>query len=57
MQLVKLIVQIMLTVNTEIVERGEAKSQYELDIAVRVKDGVRQYAIQDIINMLGSSVL
>jgi hypothetical protein len=45
------------TLNQEIVERGELKNQYELDISNRVKDGIRQYAIQDIVLVLGQTII
>ena len=43
--------------NQDLVERGETKSVYELDIANRVKDGVRENSIEVIIQSLATSVL
>lgn len=47
----------MATLNQELIERGEAKTQEELDLSTKVKDGIRQYAITDIIQGLSSTVL
>ena len=46
------IISMLETLNSEIVERGENKSTYELDLANRVKDGIREIAIQDILQVL-----
>jgi hypothetical protein len=35
----------MLTFNEEVVERSETKSNQEVDLCMRVKDGVREHAI------------
>lgn len=57
MKALKFVLQVMKTMNQDLVERGETKSVYELDIATRVKDGVRDNSIEVIIQSLATSVL
>ena len=57
MQALRYVLQVMQTLNQDLVERGETKSTYELDIASRVKDGVREHSIEVIIQSLANSVL
>ncbi len=47
----------MLTFNEEVVERSETKSNNEVELCMRVKDGVRLHAIKDILTVLNSLVL
>ncbi len=47
----------MLTFNQEVVERSELKSNHEVELCMRVKDGVRENAIKDILTVLNSLVL
>ena len=47
----------MLTFNEEVVERSELKSNHEFELCMRVKDGVRENAIKDILTVLNSLVL
>lgn len=57
MQVIKFIIKVMLTINQELIEHGEVKSVYAQDLNNRVKDGIRQFAIQDIIQTLAGIVL
>jgi hypothetical protein len=43
--------------NEDIVERGEGKLKQELGQSTMVKDGIREYAIQDILSVLNQRVL
>ena len=43
--------------NEDIVERNEGKLKQELGQSTRVKDGIRQYAIQDILTVLNQKIL
>ena len=47
----------MLIFNEEVVERSETKSSQEVDLCMKVKDGVREHAIKDILTVLNSLVL
>lgn len=50
-------VQVLQTLHQELVERGEFKSQAELEVSARVKNGIRQNAIECIVQNLGGIVL
>ena len=43
--------------NEEVVERAETKSYHEVELCMRVKDGVREFAIKDILTVLNTLVL
>ena len=47
----------MLAFNEEVVERTETKSYHEVELCMRVKDGVRDFAIKDILTVLNTLVL
>jgi len=47
----------MMTLNEDLIEKGEGKQKYELSVSMRVKDGIRLYAIQDIISTLDANVV
>jgi len=47
----------MLVFNEEVVERNETKSYHEVELCMRVKDGVREFAIKDILTVLNTLVL
>ena len=49
-------IEVLLTLNQDMVERGEHKDKKSQETSTRVKDGVRMHAIQDIIQ-LGNTVL
>ena len=57
MQVIKFILTILETLNSELVERGEAKTAQNLAISNQVKNGVRLYGIQCIIQTLGGIIL
>ena len=50
-------VEVMLVFNEEVVERAETKSYHEVELCMRVKDGVREFAIKDILTVLNTLVL
>ncbi len=47
----------MLVFNEEVVERNETKSYHEVELCMKVKDGVRELAIKDILTVLNTLVL
>lgn len=47
----------MLVFNEEVVERNETKSYHEVELCMRVKDGVREFAIKDILTVINTLVL
>jgi len=57
MQVLSFVIEVLSTLNSELVERGEAKSQEDHEISNRVKDGIREFAIQEIIQVLATNVL
>ena len=50
-------VEVMLVFNEEVVERAETKSYHEVELCMRVKDGIREFAIKDILTVLNALVL
>ena len=56
-KLLDFIVEVMLVFNEEVVERAETKSYHEVELCMRVKDGVREFAIKDILTVLNTLVL
>jgi hypothetical protein len=44
--------KVLLGVEDEIVERIEGKSAAEMEVAGRVKDGIREFAIKEIVFVL-----
>ena len=57
LKIIRFIIKVLLTFNSELVERGEGKVSQDLIIANQVKDGVRQFAIGTILDMLQNTVL
>ena len=51
------IVQVLQTFHQEIVEVGEVKTQKEIKISSRVKNGIRQNSIDVIVQNLGGIIL
>ena len=56
-KLLDFIVEVMLVFNEEVVERAETKSYHEVELCMRVKDGVREFSIKDILTVLNTLVL
>ena len=57
MQLIKLYIQILKTLNVENVERANMLTPADKAAGVRIKEGVRKYAIQNIVHIFGAIVL
>ena len=47
----------MLTLNVELIERQNLQSNTEKMASLRVKDGIRMTAIQDIVGLFGGVIL
>jgi hypothetical protein len=52
LKVVRFIIKVLYTFNTELVERGESKVSFDVMLAQKVKDGVRIHAISSILEML-----
>lgn len=57
LKVTRYIINVLSTFNSELVERGEAKVSRDLLVATQVKDGVRHFAISDILEVLQKTVL
>lgn len=51
------LIQVMLTLHSEIVDRIESKEVFDIQLASRLKDCIRANAIKDIITVLNEGVL
>lgn len=57
MQVIRFVVQVLQTLHQELVEKGEFKTQSDNEVSARVKNGIRQNALECIVQNLGGIVL
>ena len=48
---------VMLTINEQVVERGEDKTVLDRNVDMRIKDGIRDHAIDKIIEVFSGIVI
>ena len=57
LKVVRFIIKVLDTLNSELIERGETKVSFDVMLAQKVKDGIRAHSISSILEMLQNTVL